>query len=548
VSIAGIDPANDLTHRLQIIRSTRLISILTLLSRIFGYTRDLVVALLLGTSFAADAFVLATRIHNLLRRMTGEGAMTGAFVPVFTSWRVEKGEEESWDFARRMFWTMAVLMAGVLVIGLLITPWLVRLFTAMSPEPGQWTLAVTMTRITFPYILLITLAALASASLNSVRVFGLPAATSIFLNMAIIGAGFIAWWSGSTEPAIVLAVGYVIGGALQFLIQVPSLIKKGMPFGIRFGFDHPAVRRVGVLMLPAFAGLGIHQINVLISTIFASKGAGWMSALYYADRVMELVLGAYAVSVATVILPVMSQQAAEKKLDGMKETLGFSLRNVAFLVIPAMAGLLLLREPIIRLLFERKAFDASSTELTTFALLFYAIGLPAFAAVHILVRGFYALQDMKTPVRAAGVALVVNVLFCALLINPLRQGGLALAASLAGYANLFVLYMVFRRRWGAIDERRMAFSLFRIGLATALMGAACWWVVARTALLQTGHLAFLLGGLSVTIAGAVVLYAGLAWTLGANELNEFLVLVTGRQLPGKLASLQAVLPTTLGQK
>lgn len=504
-------------------------------------------ALLLGTSFMADAFVLATRIPNLLRRLTGEGAMTGAFVPVFTSYRAEKGEEESWDFARRMFWTLALLMLGVLAVGLLITPWLVRLFTAMSPEPGQWTLAVLMTRITFPYIVLITLAALASASLNSVRVFGLPAAASIFLNVAIIGAGLIAWWLGSAEPAIVLAIGYVIGGALQFLIQVPALIKRGMPFGFRLGFRHPAVRRVGLLMLPAMAGLGVHQINVLVSTVFASKGEGWMSALYYADRVMELVLGVYAISVATVILPLLSQQAVEKKWDRMKETLGISLRNVAFLIVPAMAGLIVLREPIIRLLFERKAFDSASTELTSFALLFYAAGLPAFAAVQILVRGFYALQDTKTPVRAATVALAVNIVFCAVLVAPLRQGGLALAATLAAYSNLGVLYWIFRRRLGGVDERKLLVSLVRISLATVLMGAACWWV-AGTLLLQTHDLVPLLLWLSATILGSAGLYAGLAWLFGAEELNEFLLLVTGRQLPGGVASLQAVWPATAGQK
>lgn len=503
---------------------------------------------MLGTSFTADAFVVATRIPNLLRRLAGEGAMTGAFVPVFTAWRVDKGEAASWDFARRMFWTVAVLMSGVLVVGLLVAPWLVRFFFALSDEPSQWTLAVTMTRITFPYCVLIALAALASASLNSVRVFGLPAATSIFLNLAIIAAGLLAWWRGFAEPAIILAVGYVLGGALQLLVQLPSLARRGMPFGFKLGFKHAAVRRVGVLMLPAVAGVGIHQINVLIGTVFASLTEGWISALYYADRIMELVLGVYAISVATVVLPVMSQQAAENKLEAMRDTLGFALRNVAFIVIPAMVGVMILRDPITRVLFERAEFGSTSTELTSWALLFYAVGLPAFASVRLLVQGFYAMQDTKTPVRAAALALVTNLIFCVLLIRPLGQGGLALAVSLAAYANLVVLYWIFRRRLGAMDERRMLVSLVRIGLAAALMGGACWWVLHGTSWLHTEQLVPLAGMLLVTIAGGLLLYIGVAWVFGAEELSEFFMLVSGRQLPKRLAGLPAVLPNMMGPK
>ena len=512
-----------MTHQSQIIRSTRLISILTLLSRFFGYARDLVIALLLGTSFAADAFVVATRIPNMLRRLTGEGAMTGAFVPVFTSWRDEKGEAESWDFARRMFWSLAVIMAGVLVVGLVIAPWLVRLFTAMSSDPGQWSTAVLMTRITFPYAMLIALAALASAALNSVRVFGWPAAISIFLNVAIIAAGLLAWFLGARQPAIWLAVGYVIGGALQLLVQLPSLIRRGMPFGFKLGFHHTAVRRVVVLMIPALAGLGIHQVNVLVSTVFASQAEGWISALFYADRVMELVLGVYAISIATVVLPVMAQQAVEKKMKEMRETLEFALRNVAFIVVPAMAGLIVLRDPIVRVLFERKAFAATSTELTSAALLFYAVGLPAFAFSRLMVQGFYAVEDTRTPVKGAGIALVANLILCATLVGTLAQGGLALAASLAAYLNVAFLYWRYRRERGSMDERRLMISFVRIGVAAVLMGVTCSWMAGRMGLYQPGPFLPLLGWLTATIALGVAAYLGLAWVLGAEELREFFV-------------------------
>lgn len=518
----GVRRANHLTEKQQILRSAGLVSFLTILSRILGYARDLALAIMLGTSLVADAFVIAFRIPNLLRRLTAEGAMTGAFVPVFSHYRAER-PQEAWEFANRMFWTLAAVLAAVTVLGIVFAPTIVRLFTALSPNPEQWSLAVLLTRITFPYCLLIALAALASATLNTLGVFGLPAATPIFLNLAILGAAVAAYLSGYTQAAIALALGVVVGGALQLAVQIPALWRRGMDFHFGISFRHPGVRRVGQLLLPAFAGVGIYQVNVLVSTIFATSAwvpEGSVAALYYADRVMEVALGAYAISVATVILPVMAQQAAGRDLDAMKQTLSFAFRNVAFIVLPATVGLIVLHQPIIRVLFEYSAFGSHSTALTARALVFYAVGLPAFAAVRLVVQAFYALQDTATPVRMAAVTLVANIVFCYMLVQPLQHAGLALATGLASYMNFFMLYAVLRRRIGGVQERAVAVSLLRTSAASAGMGVLCWALKRAFGLVASESAAALAGGFALMLAAALAGYALFAWLLGAEELAE----------------------------
>lgn len=514
----------------QILRFTRTVTLLTLLSRLFGYVRDLAIAILLGTSLAADAFVIAFRLPNLLRRLMADGAMTSAFIPVFTSYRVERPESDAWEFARRMFWALAVVLFGFTLLGVFFAPELVRFFTLASDDPEKWSVAVLLTRITFPYCLLISLTALAGGILNTLRVFGLPASVPIFLNLAIIGAAVVAWWLELAQPAVALALGVALGGLLQFLVQLPALVRRGMRFKFKLDFSHPGIRRVGKLMVPAIFGVGIYQVNVLVSTIFASEGEGWISALYYADRLMELVLGAYAISVATVVLPVMSQQAAEKKFTELRETLTFSFRSVAFIVVPAAVGLIVLREPIVRTLFEHEAFGANSTALTASALLFYALGLPAFSSVRVMIQGFYATQDTATPVRVAALALIANVVLCFSLVGPLKHGGLALATSLASYVNFVVLYAVFRRRLGGVNESRLGLSVGRSLAAAAVMGMACHWLATQLGLLGNPRFAVLAAGLALTIAVGVIIYLSLAWLLGSEELSEVYTLVTGRRL------------------
>lgn len=520
-----------MTEKQQILRSAGLVSLVTLLSRFLGYARDLALAILLGTSLAADAFVIAFRIPNLLRRLTAEGAMTGAFVPVFSHYRAER-TGEAWEFAERMFWTLASVLAGVTLLGIVFAPAIVRVFTLLSPTPGEWSLAVLLTRMIFPYCVLIALAALASATLNTLGVFGLPASTPIFLNLAIIGAAAVAYVTGYEQATIALAVGVVVGGVLQLGLQLPALWRRGMRFRFGVSFRHPGVRRVARLLVPAFAGVGIYQVNVLVSTIFATSAwvpEGSVAALYYADRVMEVALGVYAISVATVILPLLSQQAVAGELGAMKKTLSFAFRNVGFIVVPAAVGLIVLHGPIIRVLFQHAAFGSESTALTARALIFYAVGLPAFAAVRLVVQAFYALQDTVTPVRMAAAALVANIVFCSVLVVPLQHAGLALATSLASYLNFFSLYWVLRRRVGAVDEPAVGASLARTAAASAGMGVLCWGLNRAVGLMAVESFRTLVLWFGLTLVAALAVYALLAWLLRAEELTEMRALIVRRQ-------------------
>jgi putative peptidoglycan lipid II flippase len=389
-----------LTEKKQILKSASIITLVTMVSRTLGYVRDQRITFLLGTSLSANSFVLAYRIPNLFRRLVGEGSMTSSFIPVFTKYMREKTREEVWDFANRLFWTLAFWVAIITVMGMVFSPAVIHTFTFSSGNSVSYGQAITLNRIIFPYLFFVALAALAMGILNCFNMFGLPAATSVFLNFSIILFSIGAVWRYFKDPAVSLAVGVLVGGALQFLIQVPALVRKGMKFKFGLSFGHPGIRDVARLMLPRFFGIGIGQINFFVDTYFATAARmpqGSLAALYVADRVMELVLGGYAIAVATAILPMMSHQAAAKDYEALKKTLTFAVRIVAFITVPAAIGLVILREPIIRVLFQHGQFVAESTRLTARALLYYALGLPALACVKLIVPAFYSANDTKTP-------------------------------------------------------------------------------------------------------------------------------------------------------
>ena len=398
-----------MTEKKQILKSASIISLVTIASRILGYVRDQRIALLLGTTFAADAYVLAYRIPNLFRRLVAEGSMTASFIPVFTTYMRERTKEEVWDFANKLFWTLALVVAIITILGMVFSPFVVHLFAGKSAAGDQ---AVQLNRIVFPYLFFVAMAALAMGILNCFHIFGLPAATPVVLNVATIAFSIGAVWKYFKDPSTSIVVGVLVGGVLQFLMQVPALVRKGMTFKFGISFSHPAIKNVARLMIPRLFGIGIGQINLLVDTRFATAAkmpGGSLAALYLADRVMELVLGGYAIAVATAILPMMSHQAAAKDYVALKKTLTFSVRIVAFITIPAMLGLMILREPIIRVLFQHGQFMAASTRLTARALLYYAIALPGLATVKLIVPAFYSTKDTKTPVIVAAISMVSGV-------------------------------------------------------------------------------------------------------------------------------------------
>src|SRR5437867_8320957 len=356
------------------------------------------------------------------------------------------------------------------------SPAVVQLFSGENVARAE---AVDLNRIIFPYLFFIALAALAMAILTCFRAFGLPAATPVLLNVATFLSSVGIVWHHFKDPATSLAVGVLVGGVLQFLIQVPSLVRRGMKFTFGISFSHPAIRDVARLMLPRLFGIGIGQINLLIDTKFATAArmpAGSLAALYVADRVMELVLGGYAIAVATAILPMMSHQAAAKDYESLKKTLSFSVRIVAFITIPAALGLMILREPIIRVLFQHGQFIAASTRLTARALLYYAVGLPALASVKLIVPAFYSTRDTKTPVIIASISLVLNIvlhiIFLQTFFNRVQNGGPALATALATFFDFFAPFIIFRLRYGPLGTMDI-FGLFtKISLCPGMRGVA----------------------------------------------------------------------------
>jgi putative peptidoglycan lipid II flippase len=527
-----------LTEKEHILKSASVISLVTVVSRILGYVRDQRTALLLGTSLTADSYFLAYRIPNLFRRLVAEGSMTTSFIPVFTSYMKDKSREDVWDFANRLFWTLALVAAIVVVLGMIFSPAVIHLFTASSNKNVSWDEAIRLNRIIFPYLFFMALASVGMAVLNCFNMFGLPASTSIFLNLAIIVFSVGAVWKYFHDPAVSLAVGVLVGGALQFLVLVPALVRKGMRFRFGISFSHSGIREVARLMIPRFFAIGVGQINLFIDTFFSvakKMPEGSLAALYVADRVMELVLGGYAIAVATAILPMMSHQAAANDYDGLKKTLTFSVRIVAFITVPAALGLIILREPIIRVLFQHGHFVAESTRLTARALLYYAIGLPALASVKLIVPAFYSTRDTKTPVIVACISLtlniVLNIVFLEFLFKRVQNGGPALATALACYFDFFTLFLIFRLRHGALGIGEIFRSFGRIALCAGLMGAAGWVAGRYTAFAMHSRFFVQLAIFVALIGGATLLYLGLAWLFRCREVQEIYGIATRRQTP-----------------
>lgn len=490
-----------------------------------GYIRDQRIAYILGTSVVGDTYVLAYRIPSLLRRLVAEGSMTASFIPVFAGYLADKDRDEWRDFANRMFWTLSVVLAGIVVLGVVFSPLLVKVLTLGSHKVDV-DLAVLLNRIMWPYIFFIGLAALAMAILNSFRIFAVPALAPVLLNLTIIGFSLFA--SRFREPSVALAYGVLFGGLLQLAVQVPLLWKHGMRFQFGISFKHPGIRNVARLMVPGFVGIGVAQINFAVDTVFALHRVmpeGSLMSLQIADRVMELVLGGYAIAIATAILPMMSQQVAERNLDEFRKTLSFSLRVVSFITIPAMVGLVILREPIIQVLFQHGRFDQTSTRITAWALLFFSLGLPWFAATKIIVPAFYSTHDTRTPVKVAAGVMVANILFNLLLLQPLRNGGPAAATSLAGLLNFAVLFWIFRRRHGGVDTRSILHSVAKVSAASAVMGVACWAMLVLPGIQNTFSgertpLAWQVTVLAGMLAACTGLFFGVAWLLRCEEFSD----------------------------
>lgn len=517
-------------HR-HLLKSASLITAVTILSRILGYIRDSRVAFLLGAGTEADAYTTAYRIPNLLRRLVGEGAVSAAFIPVFSRYLAENKKREAWEFANTMLTVITIFLTAVTVAGIVFSPFIVRLFASgFVDTPGKLELTAALNRIMFPYIFLISMSALAMGILNSFHRFAEPAFSPVLLNLSMIVFSFLGGLFGDVTRT--LAVGVVVGGALQLAIQVPALVSSGWRIRFKLDFSHPGVRQVSKLMVPVIFGVGIVQINVLIDTQFASYlDEGSVAAIYIADRVMELVLGGYAVAVSTVILPLLSRQAATRQMDEMKTTLNFATRIILFITFPATAGLILLRHEIIEVLFQHGDFDAASTALTAWPLPFFALGLSAFSMVKIIVPAFYALEDTGTPVKIAFIAMFLNIGFNFLFIRPLQNGGPALATSLSAFFNSISLMAIFHRRYGSFGIGAIMRSVAKFAVATAALAVVTYGMI-RWPGFYGGGLAQKIVALASTIGAAAAAYFGVAWLLRSPELAELRAVKSARTTAG----------------
>jgi putative peptidoglycan lipid II flippase len=454
----------------RIAKAAGIVGMATMLSRIFGFIRDMVVAALFGAGLHTDAFFVAFRIPNLLRRLLGEGSLTVAFVPVFTEYLKTRSKEAALELANVAFTILSVILVVVSILGIVFSPIIV---TVMAPgfvhTPAQFELAVFLNRLMFPYIFFISMVALCMGVLNSLRHFAAPALSPVILNLSMIGAALLL--RGFFEqPIVALAVGVIIGGVLQLAMQWPVLIKMGAPLRFKCKFSHPGIKQMGRLLIPTLIGSGIYQINIFIGTILASLlPKGSVSYLYYADRLVELPLGVFAIAVGTATLPSFSSQVAKGELENLKQTISFSMRLILFITIPASIALIALREPIISVLFQRGAFGASSTVLTSQALLYYTIGLWAFSLIRVVDSAFFSLQDRKSPLKAAFAALLVNIICSVILMFPLKHGGLALATSIASAANVLMLMFILKKKIGSFLLPDFYISFMKTTLASSVM-------------------------------------------------------------------------------
>ena len=501
-----------MSHEKRIAGAATVISAATSLSRVLGYARDAAIAYVFGAGLQADAFFMAFRISNLLRRLVGEGALTSSFVPIFTEEKNSRSAESTRELASSVFTLFAVILTVITALGMFFSEEIVRVMApGFAADPEKFALTVSLTRFLFPYMVFVGLMAIAMGVLNSFRHFAAPALAPVFFNLAII-ASIFAVAPLLVSPVYALVIGVLAGGVLQLFIQVPFLGKLGMLPKLSFRFSDPAIKKIFVLMGPATFGIGIYQLNIFVTMWFSSRlPEGAVSYLYYAGRLMELPLGIFAVSVTTAVLPSLSEQVAKKEWDGVKNSLSFAVRLVDFVTIPATIGLIVLSVPIVDVLFRRGEFSSLDAAGTSSALYWYALGLVPVAVSRILTSVFYSMKDTATPVWVAFCAFIVNAAFCVVLVGPMGHNGLALATTLASAVNCAILFVILRRKLGRFGGKEVVLSGLKSLGASLAMG-----IVVSVIVLQSG--AGLSGDAGRTVLVAVCLAVGLVTYITASRL------------------------------
>jgi len=506
----------------MLFKSTAIVSAMTLISRVLGLARDIIFANLFGASGGTDAFFVAFKIPNFMRRLFAEGAFSQAFVPVFTEYKEKRSFNELKDLINHVAGTLGGFLLILSIFGSLAAPLLVYVFAPGFTDESRFQLTADMLAITFPYIFFIALTAFAGGILNSFSKFAVPAFTPVLLNLCLISAAI---WGADyfQQPVMALAWGVAVAGLLQLIFQLPFLLQLNLFPIPQFKAAHAGVKKILKLMLPAIIGSSVAQINLLFDTIIASfLVAGSVSWLYYSDRLVEFPLGIFGIALATVILPSLSKQHAQHSTEQFNQTLDWALKLTSLIAIPAALGLLLLASPLISTLFGYGEFSKSDVHMSSLSLMAYSLGLPAFIYIKVLAPAYYARQDTKTPMRIGIKAMVANMFLNLLFVVPLvmmefegPHTGLALATSASAYMNAFMLYQGLKRQgiyqhqhgwaklWLQIIISNVAMASFLILFSPRIETWLQWGLFERAP--------FLLGfvGISISIYTCSLLFLGL---------------------------------------
>jgi putative peptidoglycan lipid II flippase len=530
-------------------RATGVVGIAILCSRVLGLIREVVFAALFGATRNMDAFLTAFRAPNMLRDLFAEGALSTAFVTTFSRRIATDGDESAWKLASKVATLTVVFMSAVTLLGIIFAPTLIYILAPGFPvEKAE--LTILLTRIMFPFILLVSLAALVMGMLNAKNVFGVPAMASSFFNLGSIigGVAFCYWLDPQAEwrhphfgerGLIGLAIGTLIGGLLQLIVQFPAVRRVGFRFRPDFKWRDSGVKTILAIMGPATIAASAVQVNVAVNSGFASKlGDGPMTWLNIAFRLMQLPLGMFGVAVATVTLPLVSRNAAIGNKDEFRSALAHAIRLVLLLTVPSAIGLIVLANPIISVIYEHGRFNAEATARTAEALRFYAIGLAGYSAVKVLAPAFYALDKRHLPMLVSLLSILINFVLNWFLTLHLKWGhqGLALSTSLVAITNFGLLYLMMRRYAGRLETGAMFRSLAKLLLAGAVLGAICWFANDYFFVSARGALPFWqkIVDLVITIAVAGTAFFGATYLLRVAEVHDVVDLVRRKLRPSDL--------------
>lgn len=491
----------------HLFKSTSVVASMTMVSRVFGFLRDMATAQLFGTGAAFDAFSVAFRIPNLMRRLFAEGSFSQAFVPVLSEYQKQASSTQIQQFINAIAGTLGFVLLGVTLMGVLLAPWIIRLFApGFAADGARFDLAVTMLRLTFPYLMLVSLTAFAGAILNTYNRFWVAAFTPVLLNVCMIAAAF--WLAPHLQhPIIALAWGVLIAGIVQLAFQWPFLRQLRLLPRPRVCFRDNGVRRVLKMMVPALFGVSVSQINLLLDTLFASLLViGSVSWLYYSDRLMEFPLGIIGVAISTVILPHLSRHHATASARDFSQTIDWALRCVLLVGLPAAMVFAVISGPLLSTLFQHGEFDAHAVLMTRKSLSMFALGIAPFMLVKILAAGFYAKQNMRTPVRIGIVAMIANMVFNVLFIWPFKHAGIALATSLSAMLNSGLLFYYLYQQKIYVPRAGWKFFSCRLVVANSLLGLWLWFGAGDIQDWLTHSPLWRVTHLAVLLTSAIIIY------------------------------------------